>query len=134
MKHILLIDDNPLNNFGYIEDLEKHYSVDVAMRLVSAERLLRSRKYDIIVIDVMMPTQRLGTHNETTTGFSFYKEKLTKMNLNCIVVFWSRLGESFFKEYWRDNPPKNTFFIQKNDSNNHLTNKVNEILNEMGIK
>lgn len=46
------------------------------MSLVSAKRLINFRQYDVIVIDVMMPTQRLKSHNECTAGFDFYSESL----------------------------------------------------------
>ena len=127
---ILLIDDNPLNNSGYIGALEGHYNVDVAMRLVSAERLIKSRLYDIIIIDVMMPTQNLTTHDETSTGYSFYYETLKPMlkDQMPIILFWSRLEEESFNRWFGEHKPDNVFFLHKNEDEDHLLKKIELLL------
>lgn len=129
---ILLIDDNPMNNYGYIDKLEKYYDVTVAVRLVSALRLIESRHFDIIIIDVMMPTQFLKSHNEAATGFEFYSERilpiLNDQDSKPLILFWSRFGRTSFDEYFGDNKPDNVFFLHKNDDIDHLLKKIKLLL------
>lgn len=131
-KAVLIIDDNPRDNSGYIDALKKIYNVDVAMRLVSAERLIQYRHYDIIIIDIMMPTQYLKSHSELTTGFVFYSERLlpilNDLDTKPLVLFWSRLRRTSFDEYFGDNKPDNVFFLQKNDDIDHLLKKIKLLL------
>ena len=136
MSNILLIDDNPLNNIRYIDDLRKRHSVEVAMKLISAERLLK-RPFDIIIIDVMMPTQNLANHHdETTTGFAFYRQKVAIHKPDCIVVFWSRIDDKNYRNYWithQINPPKNTYFVHKTNYDGHLRERIDEILKQNNL-
>jgi len=132
-KSILLIDDNPLDNSSYIDALKKHYKVVVALRLTSAERLIKTHHYDMIIIDVMMPTQRLKSYNECTTGFDFYSERvlpiLNNLDTKPLILFWSRFSRTSFDEYFGENKPDNVFFLQKNYDKNHLLNGIELLLN-----
>ncbi len=129
---ILLIDDNPEDNSGYINVLKKYYNVDVAISLVSAKRLIKIRQYDVIVIDVMMPTHHLNSHNELTAGFDFYSEILlpilNDLDTKPLVLFWSRLYRDSFYRYFGDHKPDNVFFIHKNQNNDHLLKEIELLL------
>lgn len=129
MKRILIIDDNPLNNRNYTEPVEKKFQVEVVMSLLAVKRKLQIRYYDLIVLDVMMPTQDLGGENEIFTGFYFY-DNFIKQSYPCIpVLFWSNLPSETFENHFSLSKPQNVSFIQKNKKNkNHLLEKVNEIL------
>lgn len=119
MKKILLIDDNPRNNSRYIKALEKEYDVTVAFKMLIALRLLKTRTWDVVVIDVMMPTQILKEDNEMLAGFAFYEQEVRKLKLKCKVVFWSRLNDSCFdaSKY----PPSMGFrFVHKAEESDHL--------------
>lgn len=129
--NILLIDDNPLDNSGYINELKKFFNVDVAIKLSSAERLLRSKNYKVVVIDVMMPTQGLDTNNEMETGYVFYEERLSKLNLKNEYVFWSNLPEESYENFeWSNTePPQNSSFLHKDpESEEHLAIYIKKIL------
>ena len=126
MKKVLILDDNPLNNSKYIEKVEQNYHVDKALKLVSAKRLIQSRDYDFIVIDVMMPTENYNIDDETTTGFVFYQTEVKGKvkNEHAQIVFWSRLEKDAFDEFWGDNSPNNTHFLHKTQDAEHLLNYI----------
>ena len=87
MKKILLLDDNPRNNSRYIKALEKEYDVTVALKMLSALRLLKTRIWDVVVIDVMMPTQILKEDNEMLAGFAFYEQEVRKLVYTNLKVY-----------------------------------------------
>ena len=129
MKKVLILDDNPLNNKKYIEKVEQNYYVDRVLKLVSAKRLIQSRDYDFIVIDVMMPTENYDIDDETTTGFVFYQKEVEgkEKNVNAQIVFWSRLEKDAFDEFWGTTSPNNTHFLHKTQDENHLLNYIKDI-------
>lgn len=129
MKKVLVIDDNPVDNSGYTKELSKYYDVTVVKDLVPAERLIRNNKYDVIVIDVMMPTQYLNTTNELVTGFVFYEQIISKQNVNCPIIFWSRLYKDSYDDYFSNTtPPENSSFVHKDKSDSHLLSFINKII------
>lgn len=113
MKKILLIDDNPLLNKASIDRLKQHFEVDDVMYLRVASKSLRQSKYDLLIIDVMMPTQNLEIEKEMETGFEYYSKVVKPMKLNIPVVFWSRLSEDSFKSYFHNNREDNISFLSK---------------------
>ncbi len=129
MKKGLILDDNPENNKKYIEKVAQNYSLDIVFRLVSAKRLIQSRDYDFIVLDVMMPTENYEIDDETTTGFEFYKKEVEgKMkNKHAQIVFWSRLEKDAFYDFWGENSPNNTHFLHKTQDENHLLNYIKDL-------
>ena len=89
MRKVLIIDDNPINNAKYIDVLKRDYDVSIAIWMRSALRLLKNSNWDIIVIDVMMPTQILSSDNEMRAGFEFYDSEIKKLNLSSKIIFLS---------------------------------------------
>ena len=129
MKRILVIDDNPLNNKVYTDPLDKKYRVDIVMSLIAVKRKLQINEYDLLVIDIMMPTQKYGGDNEIITGFYFYTHTLKERYPNTPILFWSNLPSETFEDYFQIEKPHNVFFIQKTKENyNHLLEKVNQLL------
>lgn len=126
MKKVLIIDDNPINNSKYIDELKKVYDVTVALRMLSAIRLLKKSTWDVVVIDVMMPTQILSTNNEMKAGFDFYEQEVKKLHLSSKIIFWSRLNESCFDEakYPAD---KGFCFVHKSVESNHLRLQIDKL-------
>ena len=104
----------------YTRPVEREYQVDVVMKIVSVERLLRYKEYDYIVIDVMMPTQTLNSNDEMTSGFVLYRDILRSMNLQAKIIFWSRLDDDSFHSFWGDDIPQNCWFLHKTRTDNHL--------------
>lgn len=126
-KKILIIDDNPINNAKYIDALKLSYDVYVAIWMRSALRLLKSRKWDVVVIDVMMPTQILSTDNEMKDGFAFYDAEVKKLKLSSKIIFWSRLSDNVFdpKKY----PESRGFcFVHKSEDADHLKKIIDKLV------
>ena len=129
MKSILVLDDNPQNNSSFVKPLMKFYKVDVAMAISSAERLIHRRRYDLIIIDIMMPIQNLKIDNELLTGFEFYERRIKIEHPNQKVLFWSILTKKSYDDFFIDEYNTNIDFIQKNfEDDNHLLKKVQNIL------
>ena len=125
-KKILIIDDNPINNAKYIDVLKRDYDVSIAIWMRSALRLLKNSNWDIIVIDVMMPTQILSSDNEMRAGFEFYDSEIKKLNLSSKIIFWSRLTDSCFDQ--NKYPKSNGFyFVHKSEDANHLKIVIDKI-------
>ncbi len=54
--NILLVDDNPLNQKLIIINLKKlGYNIDVAENGLLAVEMTEKRRYDLIIMDIMMP-------------------------------------------------------------------------------
>ena len=126
-KNVLILDDNPINNSKYIIPVKEKYHVDVTFRMSSATRMLKSRVYDIVVIDIMMPTQGLRNNDEMTAGFNYYQEVVSQLGLNCKILFWSRLTESCYDNTLYPNNG-NFDFVHKSEYQNHLLEKIETML------
>lgn len=130
-KSVLVIDDNPQNNSQYIDPLRKLYDVDVTMALSSAERMIKKKKYDLMVIDIMMPIQNLNITNELQTGLEFYRLKIEPDYPDKKILFWSILARDSFVEFFQNNSRKNLAFLGKDfDDNEHLLKKVIQMLGD----
>lgn len=127
MKNILIIDDNPLNVKDYIEPLKEKYAVTVNVSLKDSYRRIQMNHFDIIVIDIMMPTQWLKNRDELKTGLFFYIEKLRELDKNNKrrYLFWSNLTQDTYDEFFKDTKPDNIDFVHKELRNiHHLYDKV----------
>lgn len=132
-KNILVIDDNPLNCNDFVAPLKDKYEVVIDMSLKDAERKVQMYHYDLIVIDIMMPTRGLKNKDELKTGLYFYYEKLkaieSKKQLR--YLFWSNLTQETYDEFFRDLRPENVNFLHKEPKNiMHLYEKVNVLVGE----
>lgn len=135
MKKILIIDDNPQNIQNFIDKVSdyKKYYVEIVMSLSDAERSIIINHYDVIVIDIMMPTQTIKNKDELETGLLFYKKKVEPVidAQKTKILFWSNLGDDVYKGFFLEGTPNNTYFLHKNLYNeNHLLEKINSILSE----
>ena len=133
MKKILIIDDNPDNIKSSTEKVEERYYVDIVMPLSIAERKVRCVFYDLIVIDIMMPTQKQGNKSEIETGLFFYKYKVQPIidQKKTKILFWSNLQMDTYNRFFAEQPPINADFLHKNLNNeNQLLDKINLMLND----
>lgn len=129
-KSILIIDDNPLNCEDYIAPLRERYNVTTCMSLLDADRKIWLHQYDVIVIDIMMPTLGVSTKDELKTGLFFYMEQLKpKSSMTTRYLFWSSLSKDTFDDFFQEEKPNNVDFVHKEPKNiNHLLNKVIELI------
>ena len=129
MKKILVIDDNPRNNSIFTEPLSKYYKVEVMMSLESIERIMKHKMYDLLVIDVMMPTQNTKSASELTTGLYFYQDSIKDNYPNLKVLFWSNRSSEPFDQFFSQSKPENVFFLHKDRSNHdQLLQEVDKLI------
>lgn len=127
-KSVLILDDNPVNNRKYIDPLKEKFQVDVTLRMRSATRLLKTRHYDVVVIDIMMPSQHLSDNDEMIAGFNYYEEEVSKLGINSKILFWSRLTDSCFDKAKYSDEDK-FHFVHKSESANHLLKSIEALFN-----
>lgn len=127
-KNILIIDDNPVNNMDYVKALESKYDVDSVMALVQATRKLKHKKYNLIVIDIMMPIQGLEITDELSTGLYYYKTVENLIDKNTPIIFWSHLTNDNFNKFFKNNPSDKITFLHKVENFDHLKNEIDKIL------
>lgn len=136
MKRVLVIDDNLYNNKEYIEKVGERYWTNMCESIYKAEYALETHTYDVIVIDIMMPTcGLLKDKNDLKTGVSFYNEKMRNIDWvsNAIILFWSHLSNDTFNDYFSEGKPDNVYFLHKDtDDDFHLVNKIDELV--YGVK
>lgn len=115
-----------------IAEVQQEYFVEIVMNLLDAERLIKMSRYDLIVIDVMMPALGTCDISEIETGLYFYKEKVEPIiNLQKTkILFWSHFSEEIFIEFFHNGLPDNVFFLHKNVfDDKHLLVKIRSMLN-----
>jgi CheY-like chemotaxis protein len=121
LRQILWLDNDPAYLEPFVEALkEENYSVTVVESLTEAEKSLQQEKFDLMIIDVMIPT--LNSREETRyepeetdlgykTGLIFYKhnrEILRRSNTR-IMVMTVRLDKAIMDEFVKAGLPSNAF-------------------------
>ncbi len=129
MKRILLIDDNIFESENSIKNLRNQYKVDAVSYIGTARyKLKQSIDYDLIVLDIAMPTQGLFDLSETSggfiTGLVYYEREL--IHLKIPVLFWSWNAD--FEGELKNKKWANTDFLLKDVDENHLLLGVNQFL------
>ena len=130
-KKILIIDDNPFNCEDYIAPLSESFDVTVYMSLRDAKRKVEMYNYDLIIIDIMMPTSGIKDKDELKTGLNFYNEELKPLESVKVlqILFWSNLSQKTYDDFFTAHKPDNVDFLHKELRNkNHLFEKVTELL------
>lgn len=131
---ILLIDDKFDYHWESIEFLKKSYDVDVVSYLDTALfNLAHYKRYQLIILEMMMPTQGAYTKQETNDGFRtglvFYEKELSKWGIP--VLFWSS-NEYSVDEIIAKNNLKLSF-LQKAAEEDHLLVAVDKFLNSLEL-
>lgn len=130
MKKIFILDDNAMKLESSIAVLQNEFEVMCCRDIVTASKRMTRFSFDLIVIDLMLPTRGLEIANEFNAGFNFYKQYVEKSQHGKPVVFWSNLTDAGYTAFMiREGNPTNLYFLQKGDANS-LYNKVKKILTE----
>lgn len=130
-KKVLIIDDNPENYEDFVSPLKRKYDVIITLSLRDAFRKVKLYNFDLIIIDIMMPTRDLKNKDELMTGLCFYKEQLRPLEheKQLRILFWSNLTQRTYDEFFGEDKPDNVDFTHKETRNkNHLLEKVNELI------
>lgn len=131
-KKIFLLDDNTAAFERSIEQLETRYEVMRCKDIISAIRRIQIRKYDCIIIDLMMPTRGLDVKDEFKAGFNFYLEQVKLHQPAVPVLFWSNLTDASFIQF-KDSHPEDCallHFLHKTEDIYDLESMITEILND----
>lgn len=121
-KKILWLDNDAANYLEpYVGALrDEGYDVDVAPTLSRADYLLRSRRYDLLILDVMIPTRAAEEEEryppELTdyghkAGFVFYElnKGLLDANSTHVLVLTVRLDSDILAEFIKTGLPRACF-------------------------
>lgn len=130
-KRIIIIDDNPENCEDYVAPLKGKYEVSISMSLRDAIRKIKMFDYDLIIIDIMMPTNGIKKKDELKTGLFFYEEYLKPLEKEkeLHILFWSNLSQRTYDDFFGECKPNNVDFAHKERRNkNHLLEKINELI------
>lgn len=120
MRKILLLDDNTMSCENSLEVLEKVYEVHKCKEILSAVRRIGLVKYDLFIIDLMMPTKGLDNLDEFSAGFNFYNKYIKDDYKETPVLFWTNLTDGSFKAFQADSGRSNLYYLQKSDDDNAL--------------
>lgn len=110
-KRILWLDNDPAYLETYEEALkESGFEVEIVTTVTAAERLIESKEYDLLLLDVMIPTKNEAEENlyppETTdsglkTGLLFYRRMKAKLDQlkTPVLVMTVRLDSGILDEF-----------------------------------
>jgi len=130
MKNILLIDDDKKTPISLLEDLhDTHgYEVDSVTKAADALEKLKDKKYDAIILDIMMPIPDDWTDDEKDEA---------QLGLKTGAVLFRKIREVFPNMpililTARESPSidKNTTYIRKPESIAVIVQHLKEIMNE----
>ena len=128
-KRIFLIDDNMRSLDNAVQALESIYTVDKCQSNIKAKRLLTAVHYDLLIIDVMMPTMGLSNDDEFRAGYNLFFEFAQDRQKGVPVIFWTNASEESFQGVKQKfSNIDNVHFLQKSDDDNELLKIVNQIL------
>lgn len=137
-KQILWLDNDTAYLVPFVEALEDEgYSVVVVESLTDAEQSLRDKKFDLLIVDIMIPT--LSRKEETRyrpedtdlgykTGLVFYKqnkEALQKAGTR-VMVMTVRLDKAIMDDFIKAGLPGSAFATKYEMA--EPTNFLNKIL------
>lgn len=128
MKKIFLLDDNIVSCEKSLEQLEHYYEVHRCKEIISAVRRIGLEKYDLFIIDLMMPTKGLDNLDEFSAGFNFYNKYLKEVYPDVPVLFWTNLTDGSFKAFQADSGRSNLYYLQKSEDVNALYECVKTII------
>jgi len=120
-KRILWLDNDLAYLEPFVEALQdESYSVSVVESLTEAEKSLRQAQFDLMIIDVMIPT--LSSDEETRyqpdetdlgykTGLIFYKNNQAALQNagTRVMVMTVRLDKAIMDEFIKAGLPSNSF-------------------------
>jgi CheY-like chemotaxis protein len=121
MKHVLWLDNDLGCIRAYKAALEQvGYSVTVVKKVAEAEDLLRAQRFDIFILDVMIPTLNEAeeavyppseTDNGHKTGLLFYRrvKDLLAAAKTPVLVFSVRIDKSIQTAFLEEGLPADSF-------------------------
>lgn len=128
-KKILLLDDNMSVSKSSIDELSSDFDVVKCRQIPVAAHKLLVYKFDLMVIDLMMPPEGLNVKDEFNAGFYFYKQYVKDKYDKVPVLFWTNLNDTPYNVFMKNNGKNHLLhYLQKSDDREELVKKVKEIL------
>lgn len=136
MKKILIIDENINDYKNFINELKSEYKVEDVGYIQTARYKLKKFNFDLIILDIMMPTLGLFSLKKTSdglrTGFVYYEEELKKLNIPVLFWSWNSDFEKEIEGFKKENKDWiKTDFLLKESDYNHLLNGVNTFIDKL---
>jgi CheY-like chemotaxis protein len=140
-KKILWVDNDP----GYIRPFKialegEGYSVTVASTVFQAEACVDGQSYDLIILDVMIPTvseveedayRPEDTENSLKTGLLFYRRKGKELEQRGtpVLVMTVRIDKAIRREFIAAGLPENHFATKMElRESPHFVSKIKALL------
>jgi len=130
-KRILLLDDNMSVTEESIDALASEYNVERCKEIAIAAHRMKVYKFDLFVIDLMMPPKDLNVKDEFKAGFLFYEQYVKERFPNTPILFWTNLNDTSYTDFMSKNQGKTWLhYLQKSEDSQALLNEVKRILGD----
>lgn len=105
---VLILEDSPYMVKSQISEVKKSYATQSVVLPETAIKCMDKVKYDIIVIDLTLPTKILSNKDGNRAGYSFYNQYVKDRQPFAKIVFWDWKTDKYFdSEKYND---KSKFF------------------------
>ena len=130
-KKLLLLDDNMSVTEESIDALDDVYDVERCKDILIAAHRMKVYKFDLFVIDLMMPPKGLDVKDEFNAGFCFYEQYVMGKYPNTPILFWTNLNDSSYTQFMAKHKNKTwLYYLQKSEDSHALVNEVKRILGD----
>lgn len=123
-KSVLWLDNDPAYLTPYVAALiERGYDTQVVTKVLEAEKLVQENRYDLLILDVMIPTkdtsEEVAYPPEATdyglrTGLIFYRRMRERLRAAKIpvLVMTVRLDSSILEEFKKSGLSQDFFYTK----------------------
>ena len=130
-KRILLLDDNMSVTEESIDTLASEYNVERCKEIAIAAHRMKVYKFDLFVIDLMMPPKHLNVKDEFNAGFLFYEQYVKEPYPNTPILFWTNLNDTSYTDFMSKYSGMTWLhYLQKSEDSQALLNEVRKILGD----
>ncbi len=146
-KRVIWLDNDTDYLSPYIDELKDNdFEIRVSKSVLEAETFIKENKYELLILDVMIPTvneeeEKFYPVKETQyghqTGLCFYKrmKKVLDEKKTAVLVNTVRLDQQIKDEFQQAGLPKENFATKfALRSTDEFLDKVNSILKKSGPK
>lgn len=119
--NILLISEQIVGDRNFIEKLKTAHKVDVVAYVSTALYRLRVIGYDLVIIEIGMPSANSESLSDSKAGVQFHEDHLKELGVPTILWLWNA-------DVQEETPDIN--FVLREHNDNHLLNAVNSIFGQ----
>ena len=130
-KRVLLLDDNMSVTEESIDTSASEYNVERCKEIAIAAHRMKVYKFDLFVIDLMMPPKHLNVKDEFNAGFLFYEQYVKESYPNTPILFWTNLNDTSYTDFMSKYRGMTWLhYLQKSEDSQALLNEVRKILGD----